>query len=101
MVLDMPSNLVEVLDWYGVQVKGKSLRCMSLTCSLATAVYRLWRERNCRIFQGIAMGHDQVMKGIADGVRDFLSTRRNVKQSLKNQDLCRQWGLPNRIFFPV
>ncbi|KAG5523378.1 hypothetical protein RHGRI_035257 [Rhododendron griersonianum] len=95
MVLDMPSNLVEVLDWYGVQVKGKSLRCMSLTCSLAAGVYGLWRERNCRIFQGKAMGHVQVMKGIADGVRDFLSTRRNVKQSMKNQDLCRQWGLPN------
>ncbi|KAI8555817.1 hypothetical protein RHMOL_Rhmol05G0203600 [Rhododendron molle] len=74
---------------YGL-VKDKSLRCMSLTCSLAAAVYGLWRERNCQIFLGKAMGHDQVMKGIADGVRDFLSTRRNVNQSLKNQDLCRQ-----------
>ncbi|KAI8571379.1 hypothetical protein RHMOL_Rhmol01G0115400 [Rhododendron molle] len=47
MVLDMPSHLVEVLDWYGVQVKGKSLRCMSLTSSLAATIYGLWRERNC------------------------------------------------------
>ncbi|XP_058180225.1 jasmonate-induced oxygenase 2-like [Rhododendron vialii] len=34
-------------------------------------------------------GMHLVMEGIADGVRDFLSTRRNVKQSLKNQHLCR------------
>ncbi|KAG5549273.1 hypothetical protein RHGRI_014583 [Rhododendron griersonianum] len=100
MILDMPGSLVEVLDWYCGQVNGKSLNSISLQCSLAATVYGLWRERNCRIFQGKVMGHDKVMRSIVADVRDFLSSRRKMKQSLENQSLCRNWGLSSRIFLP-
>ncbi|KAG5515882.1 hypothetical protein RHGRI_036804 [Rhododendron griersonianum] len=101
MILDMPSSLVEVLDWYCGQVNSKSLKSISLHCSLAATVYGLWRERNCRIFQGKVMGHDQVLNSIEADVRDFLSSRRKMKLSSENQSLCRNWGLSNRIFLPV
>ncbi|KAG5528826.1 hypothetical protein RHGRI_029476 [Rhododendron griersonianum] len=88
-------------DWYCGQVNGKSLKSISLHCSLAATVYGLWRERNCRIFQGKVMGHDQVLNSIEADVRDFLSSRRKMKLSSENQSLCRNWGLSNRIFLPV
>ncbi|KAG5523474.1 hypothetical protein RHGRI_035321 [Rhododendron griersonianum] len=102
MILDMPGSLVEVLDWYCEQVNGKSLKSIiSLQCSLVATIYGLWRERNCQIFQGKVMGHDQVMRSIVADVRGFLSSRRKMKQSLENQSLYMNLGLSNRIFLSV
>lgn len=92
MIQGMPTNLVDVIDWYCTHVMGKGLRCLCLISSLAATVYGLWRERNCRmIFQGAAKGHDQVIKGIEADVRDFLCSRRSMKQSTKNRSLCVQY----------
>lgn len=65
---------------------------------MAAVVYGLWQETNNRIFRGVAKGHDQVAAGVATGIRDFLSSRRNVKYPLKNKALCETWGLSDRIF---
>lgn len=67
---------------------GNGFRCTSLKCTLAAVVYGLWQETNSRIFRGVAKGHDQVAAGVATGIRNFLSSRRNVKYSLKNKALC-------------
>lgn len=42
-----------------------------------------------------------MVTGIATGIRDFLSSRRNMNPSFKNKALCMQWGLSERILQPV
>lgn len=40
-------------------------------------------------------------EGIANGIRDFLSARRNVKHSIQNINICEIWGLSERIMQAV
>ncbi|KAH7846510.1 hypothetical protein Vadar_014787 [Vaccinium darrowii] len=84
----IPGRLGEVLDWFYSNAKGNGFSCTILNCTLAATVYWLWQERNSGIFRGVAKGQILVVEAIANGIRDFLSSRRNVKSSLENKLCC-------------
>ncbi|KAG5535179.1 hypothetical protein RHGRI_023085 [Rhododendron griersonianum] len=87
----------DVLDWLQGNVSWDSFRFVSLKCTLAATLYGLWQERNSRIFCAKMKDHTQVATDIANGIRTFLSSKRNVKQSSQNRSICEIWGLPHRI----
>lgn len=97
LVQGMHDDLSSVFNWFFSDAKGKGLRCICLRASLASAVYGLWRERNCRIFQGKMSSQDQMYLRIHSDVRAFLSSRRNLKASIANKDLCARWNGSDRI----
>ncbi|XP_058198487.1 uncharacterized protein LOC131314007 [Rhododendron vialii] len=82
-------------------VSWDTFRFVSLKSTLTATVYGLWQERNSRIFCAKMKDHTQVATDIANGIRAFLSSRRNVKQSLQNRSICEIWGLPHRIMQSV
>lgn len=61
-------------------------------CWLQT-VYCLWMKRNHRIFQQCASDKDQIILTIVNYISTFLSSKRYVKQTQLNKDLCASWGL--------
>lgn len=97
----MSSSMEAALEWFSLNVKGKGLRCIGLRVSFAAAVYGVWRERNSRIFRNVFARSEQVSDRICTEIRDFLSSRRHLKPSLKNKALCSSWGLTERIFTSV
>lgn len=57
---------------------------------LAAAVHYFWRERNLRILKNKALDAEQVTHKVVSAVRDFLCTRKNIKASQRNKELCAQ-----------
>ncbi|XP_058183541.1 uncharacterized protein LOC131301336 [Rhododendron vialii] len=100
-VAGIPNNMGDVLDWLQGNVSWDTFRFVSLKSTLAATVYGLWQERNSRIFCAKMKDHTQVATDIANGIRAFLSSRRNVKQSLQNRSICEIWALPHRIMQSV
>lgn len=88
-----PNTLADLLEWFVHNVKGEGFKCRILKCSLAAAVYFIWRERNLRVFQQKSMASDQVAQSAVNSIRDFLSSMRRVKPSMVNRVLCTKWGL--------
>lgn len=72
-------QLNENVDWFVNNVQGKGLRSIALRCSSAAAVYRIWRERNQRIFAAATV--DQISSSTITSIMKFLSSSRLVKPS--------------------
>ncbi|XP_058183781.1 uncharacterized protein LOC131301476 [Rhododendron vialii] len=100
-VLTMPNQLEDVLDWLRTSVSGGDLNFISSKCTLATTVYGLWQERNSRIFRAVTKGHAQVAERIINGIWDFLSSRRKMKNSTQNKYICEMRGQSDRILQSV
>lgn len=58
--------------------------------SLAAAVHCFWMEKNLRILKNKALDTEQVTHKIVSAVRDLLCTRKNIKASQRNKELCAQ-----------
>lgn len=80
-------------------VDGVFRMCRGKVIVVAATVYCLWMKRNHRIFQQRASDKDQIVLTIVNYISTFLSSKRGVKQTQLNKDLCASWGLSVSIFF--
>lgn len=61
---------------------------------LAATIYRLWRERNFRIFQHEGMDTNAVTKKVWEEVRACACSWRNLPRSTRKLELCSNWEIP-------
>lgn len=67
----IPSRLLDVVNWFIVNVKGKGFSNLVKRSVLAAAVYVIWMERNRRVFQGKTSSVDEVSLKLVNAVKRF------------------------------
>ncbi|KAG5535141.1 hypothetical protein RHGRI_023055 [Rhododendron griersonianum] len=94
----IPNTLTNIVDWLVQYGTSKVFQNLVLHSTLAVAVYGIWIERKARVFQGLSKQVDVMSLNVVNSIRDFLCSRRCVKNSTLNRALGDKWRLPDSIF---
>ncbi|KAK3189461.1 hypothetical protein Dsin_029022 [Dipteronia sinensis] len=62
------------IDWASTHWRGNSPTIVANKLCLGVAVYHIWRERNCRVFEGTQKTSLVVARSIIDTIRCWLSS---------------------------
>ena len=62
----------DLIDWVSIHWKGNSPSTVTKKLCLAVAVYFIWREGNCRIFESSRRPNAEVTRTIIDTIRSRL-----------------------------
>ncbi|KAI8541684.1 hypothetical protein RHMOL_Rhmol08G0081200 [Rhododendron molle] len=94
----IPNTLTDIVDWLVQYGTSKVFRNLVLHSTLAVAVYGIWIERNAGVFQGLSKHVDVVSLNVVNSIRDFLCSKKCVKNSTLNRAFGDKWRLPDSIF---
>ncbi|KAI8571032.1 hypothetical protein RHMOL_Rhmol01G0085300 [Rhododendron molle] len=91
-------TLRDEIAWMSQHSNSSSFKNSVLKLSLASVVYGLWRERNCRVFKRQSLHcRDLILKITADLRACFIS-RRRVTKSDENHLIFQAWHIPSSVF---
>lgn len=74
----------EEVEWAILHAKGRNLQAEVYRMELAAAVYHIWQERNCRIFQQKQRSGEAILKMIVQEVHCRGSLSPRLARQLQN-----------------
>jgi hypothetical protein len=64
----------------------------------AAVLYHIWMDCNARMHDGKVQSEAEILHTIRQDARHRLCLCKNVKNTLKNRDLCSMWCIPFSVF---
>ena len=82
------------IEWLSHHLKSKCFANKIKMLAPGAAVYCIWRERNCRIFQGKAVDANILVRQVTKEIRNYVAIWRNVSNTRDNLLLSHSRDFP-------
>ncbi|XP_028126047.1 phosphoinositide phospholipase C 2-like [Camellia sinensis] len=90
-------NWFDLVPYIAMNVRGKSLRSIISRLVFTCSVYRIWLERNNRVFTKERVPEDIVVVNIVDMIKFRVLSLKNLKRNSKDKWFLSKWRLPTSI----
>ncbi|CAL5333388.1 unnamed protein product [Camellia sinensis] len=90
-------NWLDLFPYIAVNVRGKSLGSIISRLVFTCSVYRIWLERNNRVFTKERVPEDIVVVNIVNMIKFRVLSLKNLKRNSKDMWFLSKWRLPTSI----